>query len=511
MLHLQLEKNKDKYKSIVSFTFLWGIITHGIMMFNKFSFFDELHYMFGVGHTYPLGRWMLGVLEKITRLLFSSPIYSLPVLNGAISLLCIAIAVCFIANIIEIESKLSLLGLCGLMVTFPTITCMFGYMYTAPYYMIGLVFAVVGVYCVCEESMHWYRLVMGAILFACAIGIYQALIPLVLCLLLLYFLNQIQKKRIDNWLAFARQTIYLGVFGILSFIIYYGILKISGVELSGYKGANSLIASDLGEYKWRILLAYQEFFAPSGENEYFFWNVLPWNMEIIYKIILVCVVILGIYRIFSLCRQKILQGIWFAGLFLLLPLAVNFIFVMVDKWSVYALTNYAQVMVFVCLIWQIEYLKISKETINKWIYGVGTTLILFSGISYCRYANVCYLNAELMTNQMASYYTTLITRIQSLEGYKDELPIAFLEGGKKEDLNWYRGEVFEDIAIEVYRWDTTINDNSWTSFMKYYCGYEPTMVENIDEYVKMPEVVNMPSYPDDGGIAIIDNVIVVKF
>lgn len=512
MLQIQWNTYKDNYKKIFVFTFLWGIVTHGIMMFNKFSFFDEIHYMFGVGHTYPLGRWMLGILEKITRLAFGSPIYSLPVLNGAISLLGIAIAVCIMVRIIEVENKWSLLAISGLMVTFPTITCMFGYMYTAPYYMIGLVLAMVSVYVICIGTKRWYKIIIGGILFACAIGIYQALIPLVLCVVLIYLLNQIQKDRVQEWSVLINQTIYLGIYGILSLGIYYVILKLSGSELSGYKGADSLFVSNLAEYKWRIILAYKEFFVPSGENEYLFWNVFPWNMEIVYKIVVGLIIVLSVWRVWKLFRKKTVLGIWYGGLFLSLPLAVNFIFIMVDKWSVYALTNYAQVMVFIYFIWQIENIRLSrKKEINEYIYGAGIAVMLFAGISYSRYANVCYLNAELMTSQMTSYYTTLTTRIQSIEGYKDELPIAFIGGGDKQDENWYDGEEFEEIAIEAYRWDTTINDNSWIGFMKYYCGYEPTMIEDIEEYENMQQVMEMPSYPDDGGIAIIDEVIVVKF
>lgn len=511
MLQIEWETYKDKYKSIILYTFLWGILAHGIMMFNKFSFFDELHYMFGVGHTYPLGRWMLGLLETVTRVLFGSAIYSLPVLNGAISLLAIGISVCFMVRILEVESKWSLFAVSGLMVTFPTITCMFGYMFTAPYYMIGLVFAVSGIRCVCAEEMSWYRPIVGAMLFACAIGVYQALIPFALCLLLIYFMNQIQKNRIDSWGVMFKHVFYLGFFCILSLAIYYVMMKALGSELSGYKGANSLFASNLGEYKWRIILAYKEFFVPSGENEYFFWNVFPWNVEKIYIIVLILLIVISVYHICSLLKDNLKLGIWFGGLFILLPLAVNFIFVMVDKWSVYALTNYAQVMVFIYFIWQIENLKILKEKISKWIYGMGIALMLFLGISYGRYANVCYLNAELMTNQMISYYNTLIARIQSMDGYKDEMPVAFINGGKKQDLNWYDGEEFKDIAIEAYRWDTTINDNSWINFMKYNCGYAPTIVEDTKIYEQLQQVIDMPAYPDDGGITIIDGVIVVKF
>lgn len=517
MLKTEWNQNKNKYKEIFIITFLWGILTHGIMFFNKFSFFDELHYMFGVGHTYPLGRWMLGIMEAISRFLFGSPLFSLPVLNGGLSLACIAASVCVIVKVLEIESKWSIVAISGIMVTFPTITCMFGYMYTAPYYMIGFLLGVTGVGIVCSGKKTWYGVLAGSTLFACAIGVYQAFIPFMLCLVLFYLMNRILKERIGTWKELLKDSMYLASFCGLALAIYSVVLKIFlkclNLQLSGYKGANQdgLLLSDLEEYKWRIILAYQEFLHPSEEPEHKFWNLYPWNMEKIYYILLVLIAVISVCFLFRLCKGRLKNAIWFAFLLLLLPFGTNFIFIMVDRWSVYALTNYGQVMIFVFFIWQMENMKFLKLKWNKWVYGMGIALMLFSGISYSRYANVCYLNAELMRNQMISYYSTLITRIQSLDGYTDELPVAFLNGGQKESLNWPQMEEFEEIAIECYRWNGTINDNSWVRFMEYYCGYQPETINDVTIYEENSQVKSMPSYPDDGGIQIIDGVIVVKF
>ena len=517
MLKLRWKIDKKKDKDILFFTFVWGILTHGIMFFNKFSFFDELHYMFGVGHTYPLGRWMLGIMESITKFLFGSGLFSLPVLNGGISLLCLAVAICIIVRILEIENRWGIIVICGVMVAFPTITCMFAYMYTAPYYMVGFLLGVIGIGCVCSEKMNIVSLLTGAILFACAIGVYQAFIPFMLCLLLIYFMNEILKNRINNWYIFARKTVYLGSFCGLALAIYYLVLQVFlkclKLKLSGYKGANEdgLILSNLNEYKWRVILAYQEFFQPSEDGEYLFWNMYPWNMQKIYYILIALIALVSIFFIIYLGKENIMKSIWFVLLLMLLPLGINFIFIMVNKWSVYALTNYSQVMIFVFFVWLIENVKMLKINWGKWIYGGGIALILFSGISYSRYANVCYLNAELMRNQMISYYTTLITRIQSGEGYREELPIVFINGGQKESLDWAKMEEFQDIAIEAYRWDVTINDNSWVRFMEYYCGYAPTMIEDVTMFEDMQEVKEMPCYPNDGSIQIINDTIIVKF
>ena len=58
-----------------------------------------------------------------------------------------------------------------------------------------------------------------------------------------------------------------------------------------------------------------------------------------------------------------------------------------------------------------------------------------------------------------------------------------------------------------------INDNSWIDYMRYWCGFEPRLVDDVtmknlqnDNFVKM-----MPCYPDDGSISVINDTVVVKF
>ena len=55
--------NKFKRSTRVAFlsTLIWGVLAHGMALFNKFSFHDDLENFYGVGNTYVLGRWMLGL------------------------------------------------------------------------------------------------------------------------------------------------------------------------------------------------------------------------------------------------------------------------------------------------------------------------------------------------------------------------------------------------------------------------------------------------------------------
>lgn len=46
--------------------------------------------------------------------------------------------------------------------------------------------------------------------------------------------------------------------------------------------------------------------------------------------------------------------------------------------------------------------------------------------------------------------------------------------------------------------------------MKLWCGFSPIM-KDAAEYEQLPEVEEMPGYPDAGSIKIVEDVLVIKF
>ena len=46
--------------------------------------------------------------------------------------------------------------------------------------------------------------------------------------------------------------------------------------------------------------------------------------------------------------------------------------------------------------------------------------------------------------------------------------------------------------------------------MEYWCGFAPATISE-EEFIDHPEVKDMPNYPNDGSMKLVDGVIVVKF
>ena len=115
--------NKFKRSTRVAFlsTLIWGVLANGMALFNKFSFHDDLENFYGVGNTYVLGRWMLGVCDDLGKKAFGSTHFSMPLFNGLWTILAIAVAVCLLIELLEIKNEWLIVLLSGVMVAFPSV------------------------------------------------------------------------------------------------------------------------------------------------------------------------------------------------------------------------------------------------------------------------------------------------------------------------------------------------------------------------------------------------------
>ncbi|MDE7104274.1 MAG: hypothetical protein K2O36_00165, partial [Ruminococcus sp.] len=138
-------------------------------------------------------------------------------------------------------------------------------------------------------------------------------------------------------------------------------------------------------------------------------------------------------------------------------------------------------------------------------------LLLFISLSYCRYANINYLKTEYHQQRMTNYFTVMIAQIKSVEGYKDEMPVCYINPRCKQDLTLKELNELELFKVAPnFGIKSGVNDWAWTYFMNNWCAFSPELA-NEEDFADLPEVIDMPYYPDDGSIKIINDTVVVKF
>ena len=178
---------------------------------------------------------------------------------------------------------------------------------------------------------------------------------------------------------------------------------------------------------------------------------------------------------------------------------------------VYSIMVYSLVTIYLASIVLMQFARLYLCENNRgwcFLHWCGTLIVALIIFVQCQYNNVQYLAMTMQYEQAYSYMTTLVTRIKSVQGYDDSLKVAFIGGGI-EDSTFYCNDEFEDYNMGG-RSQTLINLYSQKDFLKRYLGYNQTVVEEQGGMDDLLEVRQMPSYPDDGSIKIIDNTVVVK-
>lgn len=403
-----------KHRDIFISTGLWGILAHGMALFNKYSFHDDAG-LFSVGATYSSGRWMLGILDEGIRKLTGSPHYSMPLFNGIVAICFIALSCVLVSEILDIKNRLLRIMLTGGMTVFPMVAGVFGYVYTAPYYFFGTFMGVSGVW-LFSRSARWYCYLAGIVLMACSTGVYQANIPVCVSLLLIYMIKRTSESTRNGWKKLLKCYVSC-ISGCIGFLITYLAinnlcLSLKGIQLTGYKGINGFGRTSWRGYLQRIRLAYVEFVKPTDGVR----NMYPFSLDKLYSFMIAAAFILGLYLIYRKLKESWLLGSLFFVLVIFLPLSFNFIYVMCDALEIHSLMMYGEVFFFVYFVWVFDCVKSQKVPFGNVTAKVAAAVLFVMCLGCCRFDNAYYLKAEFLQEQTISYYTTLITRIKSTGG-----------------------------------------------------------------------------------------------
>lgn len=487
-----------------------GIISHGMGIFNKFSVHDDALYMFDVGATYGSGQWMLGIFDSVFGKFFGDGHVSLPVINGFVSLVCIAVSSCIVIKLLGIKNDVLCSFIGAIMVCFPVVTSIFGYMFTAHYYFIAMLMEIAGVYVVCRYN-RWWTYVIGILLMCSSVGVYQAFIPVGISLMLLWYINYLYSFDNVKLMDMLKEAVRLVVSFVICIVLYFVVNKIflvcMNVELTDYKGISSMGKEPLTEYLRRAVYAFKEFLLPTVDSRNYMYR---YSIRYVYFVFLAVGFVFAVLIVTDMFKNNKLKAVIATAAYVIFPLCVNFIFVMAGAEVAHSLMVYGQVTVFIAFAWMAERIKIEKKTLRSCISVMAAAMMAILILMFCRFDNKCYLRAVLTQSETTSNMTTLVTRIKSTEGYTDELPVAIVNENAFVDKSIFGPWELSDINLmPYYDVNSCTNDYTWRRYMWLWCGYNPQYV-SADDFVNNPEVTEMPYYPDYGSIRVIDGTVVVK-
>lgn len=503
------------------FIFLFFII-HGEMLFNKISWWDDVSGLLGGEPNFnsplPHGRWFCLVI---------GPLFgygSLPVFNGIVVAICIAVSSLVLFDMFDIQNKIHKILLGLILISIPAVAGNLGYMGASGSNFIGILICIIGAYLTCL-AVHNSKLIsiqywMGSFLFACSLGEYQCYFSLYLSLCLLFFMYSIIEKPM-SFKEFYRNFGYFIINICAGLALYFAVLQVTlwftGVKLLSYAKTDTYGIVSVSGYLERLKIAYLLFFDPylcSSANMFpFKWN--GWYKILIFLNVLLCALV--VVKLSKIRKKE--TRFQFYILILLLPSVLNANVILYGWKPLHSLHVYHQFLLFLLPVVLLKTIKdvpdFSIRNNFRNLIKAFHVLTIFSisifVILYIRYDNWCYMFSELRLSQAISYYNTLSTKIMSLKDYREEYPVVFINETEKRSHADILREYYDYPVINPYGYPF-VNSYAESSraFMKCWCGYAPSFAD-AKKFENNYIVQSMPRYPNDGSIRIIDNVIVVKF
>ncbi len=484
------------FKYPIASSMIVGFAAYLFAMANKIINWDETHYLFGKGATISSGRWGLELISWIF------PDYSMPWLWGLISILLIAVAICFIIHVFQIRSKLFQCLLAGLIIAFPSEIGTMLYMFTSTSYAVAFLFSIISVWLLRKGGICNY--VIAIVLSVFSLSIYQAYIAVTASMLVVLVIQDIlnnQTKFSELIKTGIRYVLFLFFALILYAGITYGVLLTVDQELNGWAVRAT---SDGNGILFRCYRALKLFYAIIFKQTY---NLATTDMSILAHIICFGVIAVLVFT------QGLKLGDWkkTALLYVLaiavLPLSVMCLVIMLGENGIHGLTVYSFITVYVFAVIVFEAAKTSREKalgIASDIVVVAMSVIIVSNIYT---ANKIYLQQYLENRQTYSFYDTVISQIQDTPGFDENCKIMVV--GSSNSLEYTLAPFGEP---RIYGTNGFRAEGISEYILKYYCGFSVPMANNEERsrVTSTEQFQQMPVYPYEGYVQKIDEFIVVK-
>lgn len=490
--------NKDRRK-IFLVTFIIGLLVHFELYSKELLAYDGYwHYgsFLAKGWEISLGRFLIPFSDMFRGSIVVS------ILTTVISLASISFASIFLNETLKVKKGYIKILISILLVSVPTISLTFMYSYTAFGYSLALLFSILSIYFL-EKEKNIKNIILSLICIIATLAFYQAYLCMITALLIIVYIF----KLIDNQKLSVKKFIVDLLIIILGMILYYIclniIIKILNLNITDYSNGNSILGLDtfkniINAIKNTYITFYKFYFTDEIVNN------ISWYRNFIYSLLFILIIINFIKIIID---KKIYKSyIRLIILFLMIatfPIFTCSIELIAQSRSINLLMAFALYLPIIILLKQMEILEISKFNNIVNIFSFIICIILIW--TYILSDNATYVATDLFNKQMYSVGNSMIEKINENEDIKEDTPIVIIG---KFDFTLKNDSLlkltnFDVSDINMWTWQIFFQDN--LGLGRDICTYE-----NIDEIVNNKEFIDMPIYPNNGYIKVIDNVAVVK-
>lgn len=405
-----------------------------------------------------------------------------------------------LCKILDINRKTFIYILCIFFSIIPTFIEINLYTNSAFSYSISVLLSVLFVFFNLRKS--YLYSILSAVCLGCAMGSYQSQIGIAVGLTVICIIKNILEK--ENALVFTIKSLISGVIGLLVYIAGLNIcLSIYHLELSS-RAATFSVSEVISKFPNSIVNAYSVFINTFNQE------VLKRNY--VYLLIAIMFVIELIVLICNLIKNKEYIKLSIILLVAILPVAFNFIGVILPMYEITALMltpNYLFVFFVVYLLQTINFNKIFSIVLVLLMTALSWTYVLS--------ANATYESYKLSYNTYKSQFASALDMVYQLDGYEhNTTPIAVVgypsDQALRENIKIYNYAI--GLHSNLLYWQTPDLDFTSTYFYLLNEFGINTGVTEHDYYrgiILNPDVKNMPNWPNPNSVEMINGYAVIKF
>lgn len=504
-------KIKSIWKSTFCGTLLIGILTHMFAMTNTLLTYDSIYNVYSSQNMISSGRQFLKFACGI------SSYYNLPWINGLLSIVWISVAAVLLVEVFRIEESTIAILLGGIIVSFPSVSANFAYMFAVDGYMLAFLLAVAAFFVTDRRK---FGFAPGIVFMGVSIGIYQAYfsvtVILAICVLLILLLTEDDFKKILN-----KGVRYL-IMGVGGYAFYVVTLKImlffqKDASLSGYQGTNLVMGNPFANLGRGVIKAYQQFFIFLLRQ-----NVITANAFMTVAVWAIILFGIGayVYLFFQKKRNNVIRIVCAVVLVLLMPIGATIVDVLSPDTYFHILMRlpWAILLVFAVVVGKMFLTEAARNQRKIRIRGCAELLqtIIAGVLIFCFMvsANIVYFNLNERYEKTYAVCSLLVDRLYNTEGYETGMPVAVV-GGLPPQSVFPSTDITGNTVLKDYfgcQGDYVVSSTFGIKvFCEHYLGV--TIEESECAYSEewADELEEMELFPYAGSIKQIDGIWVVKF
>jgi hypothetical protein len=491
-------------------TWLGGILIHAYKFLNYLPNYDSLLNIYSKQDMLESGRWALSLACGI------SSYFDLPWVIGLLSCTYIALTAVIVVSVLRIKKPM-IIALVGLfLASAPATTQIYVFLFTADGYMLGLLLAALGVYLSRIEEKRISRHIVSALCICIACGIYQSHVSFALILALVYFMDvllydRFSKKDCLKWVL--RQAILYSVALAAYFVIWKGTMWVLGVSPNEYQGLSQLgegvnVISNFIVKPIKSVLIYfmQNDVIEHGFTVYATLNILN-------------LVLLGIAILMACIKSKIYKRTWALILFALCLIAM-IPFSCYCHWVSNSVIYQARMLQCLILVFVLSMILV-EGWMGKRIKNLACVLLLVTVINNVLMANVSYFYMEKSYERTYAEGIEIMDRVYDLQEHHEIERIAVIGTRKDIALDFADPETKKlNVPGQVQIITNVVTETMimWTGQTESFLDYafdltlEPLPYQEKKDLLETSnEVQNMPCWPAQDSVKVLDGILVIKF